>query len=735
MHIWCVESVKRSEKYIFAEVKDIKREEKEMEVTDESIDQQNLNVFLWHSKELKDLQIVTDIVVPRMEQLNVKIYPQDRIEARQLSTTSVTKLLNMTEKILIFISKNSLCSTWCSLELMTSVEQFQRINSCATVLLLYDLLESEVPHLPVFDDAAIVHVSNDKDEWADKVMEALTGERCRIMKARNVAPGLAWSHFYGFQQYVLPILESKVKESDWYRTQSAEIQSKVSFKLYEVIPKSCRQQDDFSKVDRNIQFVTTIPITFYIRAGNHRNMQLMVYSITDGQETFYCMCETPSVISVFRKMEDHNLVRFEHIYEGTGEHSEASLKVDDCTLQLNRLCYAMKSIVNHFEPCTGTARVMLFDDEKESISNVLFDAVKEELQHVELKMQYAKLKTRLLESDQQYQFEVCVASVEHNEDRTKKNQIINYLKANDIKNILDYDIIYPGLSLSQKLLKTSQKCRWLICLLTRNFMTDESLTLSCLSKLNDIICRKQVRVIIVRENDARAIPECLRWLMYVPFDERNHSHLKGLYSIISGNDIQMETQRMLSYGDVAYGLAWGYISNYLMQIIPGILNGIDPAFREKGLDRYICPRKLYIVLPKSCNVVGDLTDKERIKFFSSTSSTYLFGNKRPFYCGIYKMTSTIASVVKGCEGNFYFVGQFAPLYLFQEMKDSIMYQLNSETMEIETEVFYKILCDLMKNALPKKAMFCEFVYFDDSKSSLADIMEQKIKQIPHDTSY
>lgn len=65
-------------------------------------------------------------------------------------------------------------------------------------------------------------------------------------------------------------------------------------------------------------------------------------------------------------------------------------------------------------------------------------------------------------------------------------------------------------------------------------MTDESLTLSCLSELNDIICRKNVRVIIVHENDARAIPDCLRWLTYVQFDEKNQLHLKGLYSIISG---------------------------------------------------------------------------------------------------------------------------------------------------------------------------------------------------------
>ncbi|XP_076084553.1 uncharacterized protein LOC143055300 [Mytilus galloprovincialis] len=691
-----------------------------MAFTGESTNQTNFNVCLWHSTGLKDILMVRDIVVPRMEQLNVKICPLEIIEARQLSTTPDTVLLNMTEKILVFISKNSLNSTWCSLERMTYAEQFQRINSCAIVLLLHDLLESEIPHLPVFEDAAIVHFSNDKDEWSNKLIKALTGDRSRIMKARNIAHGLASSHFYYFQQYCLPTLEERLRQSNWYQTQSEEIRSKVSFKLYEVIPKSCHLID-FSNVDTNIHSITTIPISLFIRAGNERYLNLTVYGITDGQETFYCICETPSVISVIKTIEDYHLARFTHIYEGNEEHSEASLKVDDYTLQLNRFCYAMKSIVNGFQDCIDTARVMLFDDEKERLSNVLFEALKEDLQNIKPKMKPEKIGTRITE--QQCEYEVYVASVEHEEDRAKKNQILNYLQENLINNVLDDESIVPGMSMPQKLLLASQKCRWLIFILTRNFMTDESLTLSCLSKLNDIICRKNVRVIIVRENDARAIPECLRWLTYVPFDEKNQLHLKGLYSIISGNDFQMETQMLLSYGDIAYGLAWSYITNYLMKIIPVFVDGIDPAFREKGVNNYICPRKLYIVLPKSCNVVGDLTDEDRITYFSSTSFIYPFGNHRPFNLRIYRLTSTTASVVK----NFFFVGQFAaPLNHFQVMKDRNVHQVNSEWMEIETEMLYKILCDLMKNALPDKAMLCEFVYFDDLKMSLADIMEQKI---------
>jgi hypothetical protein len=36
-----------------------------------------------------------------------------------------------------------------------------------------------------------------------------------------------------------------------------------------------------------------------------------------------------------------------------------------------------------------------------------------------------------------------------------------------------------------------------------------------------------------------------------------------------GKDIPMETQFLLPAGDVAYGLAWGYVTKYLANILPG----------------------------------------------------------------------------------------------------------------------------------------------------------------------
>ena len=38
-----------------------------------------------------------------------------------------------------------------------------------------------------------------------------------------------------------------------------------------------------------------------------------------------------------------------------------------------------------------------------------------------------------------------------------------------------------------------------------------------------------------------------------------------------GRDIPMETQFLLPAGDVAYGLAWGYVTNYLRKVLPGNL--------------------------------------------------------------------------------------------------------------------------------------------------------------------
>ncbi|CAG2199489.1 unnamed protein product [Mytilus edulis] len=172
----------------------------------------------------------------------------------------------------------------------------------------------------------------------------------------------------------------------------------------------------------------------------------------------------------------------------------------------------------------------------------------------------------------------------------------------------------------------------------------------------------------------------------------------------------METQMVLPAGDVANGLAWGYVTNYLMKILPEVFDGIRPVFDEKAVKNFRCPHKLFIVIPKSCSTGKVLNDKQndpgRIENFSETAAVYPFGPGRAFHCNIYKLSPGSFNKNEG----LYFVGQYAaPVTCLQEMKRWNFAGVNQETMASEAKRFYEIASQLMRNAVPKKAQYDTFL--------------------------
>ncbi|XP_063428355.1 uncharacterized protein LOC134711597 [Mytilus trossulus] len=702
--------------------------------------------FISHSNKFEDRYLVNDVVIPKLKEKGINIYEQADLQPGTHVLPAITGLVDKADKTLLFISENSLSSSWCSFELLISLEKSQRTNRLAVVLLLHKIEESQLPHIAVLQEARKIHFDEENDEWVREVVEGLRETKTigDIMPAGNVAHGLVWSHYAGFLQYVLPELEKTVKESEWYNNLTEEFRNKVSCKLYEVVPRTCDVKYDIPNEDNNIKYVTTFKLETW-RSGNYRNMYLKMYSITIEEETYYCMCEFPSVIGTMKVMEDKHLARFSPTYPGgVGEESSttaAQFTTQDKKLQLGRFYYTMNSTLNHFEDCKDTARVLLFNDEnkKNKLSKVLMDAIKKDLK--EENFQEKKFKEGIqppqidrLESEEElkYEYQVYVARTDHKDDRSKAQQIMNHFRKMGIadSDILDADSFLAGSTWSEQLKAASNKCRWFIFLLTKNALQDQSLNYNVISALGDSIYRKKVRVIPVVDSCKNLlIPEALRWITYIPFDISGR-HLESLYSIVSGRDIPMETQMILPAGDVAYGLAWGYVTNYLMKVLPEVLKGISPVFTEKAVKNFRCPHKLFIVIPKSCSAGDFLHDKQndpgRIENFSKTAAVYPFGPGRAFNCNIYKVSLSSVNMNEG----LYFVGQYAaPVTCLQEMKTWTIAGVNQETMVKEAENFYGIVSQLMRNAVPEKAQYCEFIYYDDMTDSLADIMEQKIQSM------
>ena len=127
-----------------------------------------------------------------------------------------------------------------------------------------------------------------------------------------------------------------------------------------------------------------------------------------------------------------------------------------------------------------------------------------------------------------------IAHTEHDEE--KALEISNYLNSKGIHGILKDAV---GRTWGQQLLLAVHKCRWFVILLTRKALEDKLLTFNTLSALSDSIYKRKVRVIpVVDRKEDLYIPEALRWVTYIPFDDStNCNHLKSLYSIVSGKFI------------------------------------------------------------------------------------------------------------------------------------------------------------------------------------------------------
>lgn len=707
---------------------------------EENTDENALKVFISHSNECEDRECITEEIIPKLQARNIKIYGQDCFVPGSQVLSTITKLVNNTDRTLLFISKNALKSPWCSFELLISLERAQRTNWLSVVLLLYDVDESEIPHIAVLQEAPKIYFTKGKDDWVEQAVEKLREQKSisHVMPAGNVAHGLVWSHFNGYLQYVLPMLKNKLESSEWYIGLSEDVKNKVSSKLYEMVPSSCTCKHDLPKEDHNIQVVTTLCIGALIRGGNQRDYTVNVYSVTNGEETYYCMCEYPNVIGTMKEMEKCHLARFSHTYPASknnpGEVTAASFTTDDKKLQLGRFYYTMNSVLSHFDDCRDTARVVLFNDERQTISEVLIEAIREDLTNTQktkdIIMQPHLEKLECTEENIQYEYQVYIAHTDL--DHQKASEIAEYLIVNDLP--MDKILLErPGHTFGGWL-EAAHKCRWFIILLTKNALDDKQLTFNAMSALGESIYRRRVRVIpVVDRCEELYIPESLRWVTYIPFDDSGKRHLKSLHNIVSGKDIPMETQLLLPAGDVAYGLAWGYVTNYLVKVLPEVLeNGIIPAFEEKKIGRFRCPHKLYIIIPKSCDAGGELKERKgkqgRIVNFTKTKSIYPFGRSRPYSCNVYKVNSQIVLDDASEEPGLYFVGQYAaPVTCLDEMRSWKIAGVSDDTMSTEAERFFKIVKNLMEQAVPDKAGFVEFIFFDDVNQSLADLMQEKIR--------
>ena len=105
---------------------------------------EGLKVFISHSNKDEDHELVHKEVIPKLEAKNIRIYGQEHFVPGNPVIPTITKMVDITDKTLLFMSKNAMESSWCSFELLISLERAQRTNRLSVVLLLHGISASEV---------------------------------------------------------------------------------------------------------------------------------------------------------------------------------------------------------------------------------------------------------------------------------------------------------------------------------------------------------------------------------------------------------------------------------------------------------------------------------------------------------------------------------------------------------------------------------------------------------------
>ncbi|XP_078087153.1 stimulator of interferon genes protein isoform X2 [Mustelus asterias] len=166
----------------------------------------------------------------------------------------------------------------------------------------------------------------------------------------NVAHGLAWSYYIGYLKFVLPNLEEGIKK---YQCSVENLPDyKENWKLYILIPFSCKIHDKLEKVDDRIEFFGNLPELRIDKAGiKERSYKNSIYTIYDQKDRpHHCVLEYATPLRSLFEMSN----------DATATFSKEQ------RLEQAKLFYTtLENILDNSQECTGYFRLIPYDDDVE----------------------------------------------------------------------------------------------------------------------------------------------------------------------------------------------------------------------------------------------------------------------------------------------------------------------------------------------------------------------------------
>lgn len=610
--------------------------------------------------------------------------------------------INTSRKGLFLVTPNSLKSSWFAFETILALERYQQLGKIGAVILLYNVTEDQLPRMAMFDVMPRFTMSKDSDgdwtpEQVKRIVETIKEEKsidCEL-PVGNVAHAQAWSHYFGFHNIVHAQLEERIRESAWYKENPAN----MPVKMYELVPNSCNTP--FVIQDEGVKKVGTLAPIVVNRAGNKtRPYMLNVYSVQDGDQKYYCVSQYPNVLSAVRKMEDSPLIQMDQKQR---------------ELQLARFYYTLNAILHHSDttPCHNQSRLLYFDDKKERPRDILLKAIRSDVERAPLEDMAKDLRLpRGSAQAAEYDVVILYSNAERT-DAGRKNEIESYLTRKDVK--VHPDVCNPKeKNPLQKLEEAIEKCRWVMLIITRNCIKDAVMNMKIMALLGESISSNRLRIIpVIDDLTEEYIPEMLRWVTYI--DMRTAEYKEQIFRALKGKDVPLALDAAhIPAGNLGYGLAWGFLVNYLKTVLPQFGPYLKDVLAKSGTIQ-ACPEKLYLLVPKSCKCTGLISDRWTYvdHFLSFARITENLGG-----ANIIKSLD-IYSIKENDNDDsqtYYFIGQYpTPVLCLWEMNDCRLAGINEDSMIRESRRFCDTLISLLSGPVGEGLKSkIELVHFNDN---------------------
>ncbi|XP_061171897.1 uncharacterized protein LOC133181398 [Saccostrea echinata] len=689
------------------------------------------DVFLIHANEpMEERNFALKTVKPLLKFKGLKVMTdEDDFLGGQKVFDNIALAIRSCRKSLIILTEHSHKSPWCSLELLMALEKSHRRNIMSVVVLWKgnsvewgDQLALEILSMvPRVDIGDFNDINHKLDELVDKIRERKCVEE--LLPAGNIAHAQVWSHYTGLLQYLLPEIADLIKGTDLYKKNP----SRFSLKLYELVPENCRcpwviEDIPEEKSGKRIDAMTEkLPTLTYQRAGNTRSVNMTIYCVKDKDGTeYYCVAEYPAVLAGIQKMVE-----------------ETSTKLQECDrrMQVGRFYYTLVALLHHesLENTLNKANVIMYNENRPGfvLADEMLKAIKQDLHLEFFKDGRIEIPLDRLSSKDPEEFEKEAFLFCHSSEASEfiALEIEEYLKSKGVK---VYEGGHQPGQRSFYLDEAITKSYWTIVVITREALHDKQFTMQILSLLETFLQEKKIRLIPVLVDTRYVdIPDAVRFVTYVAVD-KNKRYLERLLCTLKGKDIQFEKGTLIPAGDVAYGLAWTYVLNYLQFVLmdpeqegaDGLTETIEKTLAKFNKSPSLCKKKVYIIVPTSCECHASLEEADpRIELVETIHPVYvnLAGNIRRKY-------SFDMYTFKDNGKEYFFVGQYAaPATCLNDMWKLKIAGLNEVNMVIQAKKFCHEIQNILNQKLVEEfAHKCEVVFYDDFKFSLSEEMKKRM---------